>query len=90
MRNEPPLAAGERENLDLHADGNNAARYIDDVNGHPRHDRFPVYSSQLYRIWLVSPANRSATSISTSVKITISPDTAAVRTSRLVSICCQR
>lgn len=89
MRYEPPLAAGKREHFDLHAGRNNPARHIDNVNGHPRHDGFP-YSSKLYRIWLVSPANRSATSISTSVKITINPDTAAVRTSRLVSICCQR
>jgi len=80
----PPSVGIEREHFDPHAGSNDPARDVDDVDGQARHD-LPPYVS-----WRVNPANRSAASISTKVTITITPDTAAVRTSRLVSICCQR
>src|SRR5690348_14398103 len=80
-RDQPPHLAG-RVQLDAHALRDDPARDIDDVDRHAGHRYFASCRDR--------PAKRSARTISTIVAITIKPDTAAVRTSRLVSICCHR
>src|SRR5689334_6145616 len=78
---QPPHLAG-RVQLDAHALRDDPARDVDDVDRHAGHRYFASCRDR--------PAKRSARTISTIVAMTIKPDIAAVRTSRLVSICCHR